>query len=147
MEEVGEMAGPTRRSAAEGRRSGSRSARLAAAWFVLLLLAVGSFALWIGVPAGSLWLASHLTESSGLHLPIALAVMIPGMFAAGVLLSWLNSLYLRITGGEIAGTGAFRARRKGPLEPLMVASFLLAVVCLFIWFFFFAENPNRAMFG
>lgn len=125
----------------------ARSARLAAAWFVLVLLTAGSFALWIGVPAGSLWLASHLTESSGLHLPIALAVMIPGMFAAGLLLSWLNLLYLRITGGEIVGTGAHRARRKGPLEPLMVASFVLAVVCLFVWFFFFAENPNRAMFG
>lgn len=141
------MAGPTRQGVGPEQPAGSRSARLAAAWFVLLLLAAGSFALWIGVPAGSLWLASHLTESSGLHLPIALAVMIPGMFAAGLLLSWLNALYLRITGGEIVGTGAFRARRKGPLEPLMVVSFLLAIVSLFVWFFFFAENPSQAVWG
>ena len=141
------MAGPPGQGIPPQGSAGSRSGRLAAAWFVLVVLTLGSFALWIGVPAGSLWVASHLTESSGLHLPIALAVMIPGMFAAGLLLSWLNLLYLRITGGEIVGAGAYRARRKGPLEPLMVASFVLAIICLFVWFFFFAENPNRAMFG
>ena len=121
-----------------------RGSRLAAAWFVLLLLAVGTLALWIGIPAGSLWLASHLSESTALHLPLALAVMIPAMVAGGALLSWLNLLYLRITGGEIVGTGAFRVKRKGPLEPLMVVSIVLAVICLFVWFFFFAENPNLA---
>ena len=124
-----------------------RGSRLAAAWFVLLLLAAGSLALWIGIPAGSLWVASHVTESTGLHLPIALAVMIPAMFAGGALLSWLNLLYLRITGGEVVGTGAFRVRRKGPLEPLMVVSIVIAVICLFVWFFFVAENPNPPTFG
>ena len=141
------MAGPPRQGVGPQGSAGSRSARLAAAWFVLLLLAAGSFGLWIGVPAASLWLTSHLTESSGLHLPIALALMIPGMFLAGLILSWLNLLYLRITGGEIVGTGSFRARRKGPLEPLMVASFVIAVISLFVWFFFFAENPSMAVWG
>jgi hypothetical protein len=142
---VGEIRQPNERAPAGA--ASHRGARLAAAWFVLLLLAAGSLALWIGIPAGSLWLASHLSESTGLHLPIALAVMIPAMFAGGALLSWLNLLYLRITGGEVVGTGAFRVRRKGPLEPLMVVSIVIAVICLFVWFFFFAENPNQAMFG
>jgi hypothetical protein len=135
------------RPPARGEAAGARSVRLAAAWFLLLLLAAGSFGLWIGVPVLSLLLASEVTDSSGLHLPIALAFMIPGMFAAGLLLSWLNLLYLRVTGGEIVGTGAFRARRKGPLEPLMVISFVIAVVSLFVWFFAFAENPSMGVFG
>ena len=47
------MAGPPRQGVGPQGSAGSRSARLAAAWFVLLLLTVGSFGLWIGVPAAT----------------------------------------------------------------------------------------------
>ena len=32
---------------------------------------------------------------------------------------------------------------RGPLEPMLVVSFLNAAVALTIWFFVFAENPPR----
>ena len=48
----------------------------------------------------------------------------------------------------MAGTkSGTRKRRKrgsspgGPLEPLLVICFAIALVALVVWFFFFAENP------
>jgi hypothetical protein len=118
-----------------------------AAGFVLALLAVGCIVLWIGVPAAALWLSGELTDSFGWHMPIALALLLPGMVAVATLLAWLNGLYLRITGGETVRARDGDVRRRGPLEPLLVATLLLALVSLFVWFFGFAENPSPRMNG
>jgi hypothetical protein len=32
---------------------------------------------------------------------------------------------------------------RGPLEPLLAASLVIALVALVVWFFVFAENPPR----
>jgi hypothetical protein len=62
------------------------------------------------------------------------------------ILFWLNGLYLRVTGilarleADEEETGWHR-RVRGPLEPLMAISFVIAAVALTIWFFFVAENP------
>jgi hypothetical protein len=31
---------------------------------------------------------------------------------------------------------------RGPLEPMLIVSFLVALVALCVWFFVFAENPS-----
>ena len=121
--------------------------RRAIAALLLVLIAAGCMLLCVGVPAGGMWLAGELTDTFTLHLPLALALVIPGMVGTAVLLGWLNHLYLRVTGGEIAGNGRFQVRRRGPLEPLLLLSLLLAIIALFVWFFFFAENPSRGVFG
>jgi hypothetical protein len=113
-----------------------------AAGFVMALLIAGCLVLWIGVPAGSLWLSGELTDSFGWHMPIALVLLLPGMLGVALLLIWLNGLYLRITGGETIATGEGEIRRRGPLEPLLVATLVLALISLFVWFFGFAENPS-----
>jgi hypothetical protein len=113
----------------------------------MALLIAGCLALWIGVPAGALWLSGELTDSFGWHMPIALALLLPGMLGAALLLIWLNGLYLRITGGATIATREGEVRRRGPLEPLLVATLLLALISLFVWFFGFAENPSPRMNG
>jgi hypothetical protein len=118
-----------------------------AAAFVLVVLAAGCLGLFIGVPAAVLWGLSRVTDSLATHfvlgilgIPLAIALLSPALF-------WLNSLYLRITGAgatdeeewDQLDQPVFRVR--GPLEPLLVATFVVAVIAITIWFFFFAENP------
>ena len=70
----------------------------AAAGLLLLLLVIGSLALWIGIPVATLWALSKLTESSTHHfvfgligVPLAMALFAP-------FLLWVNALYVRVTG-------------------------------------------------
>ena len=117
-----------------------------------MLLAFGSLALWIAVPAGWLWLASKLTDSGPSHFvagilgtPLAVALF-------GAVLVWINRLYLRVI--SVRGlppadedpddeTPVFL---RGPLEPLLIASFVIAAVAFVFWFFVLAEYPNAAAF-
>ena len=121
--------------------------RLAGA-FVLAVMAVACVTFWIGIPLGFLWVLGELTDSGPTHfvggligIPVAMALFSPVLF-------WLNGLYLRVTGvlarlaADEEETGWHRSVR-GPLEPMLVVSFLIAVIALCIWFFVFAEDPPR----
>jgi hypothetical protein len=115
-----------------------------AARFVLVLLAVGSLVLWIGVPAGGMWLTGEIADTRAEQFLYAL-LLIPATMAVFALgLAWLNNLYLRISGtlreAERDEPGSWR-RIRGPLEPLMVQSLMFAVIAMLVWFFVFAENP------
>jgi hypothetical protein len=119
-----------------------RTTRLGSA-FVLALLASGCLALWIAVPLAGMWLAGQMTDSFAWHMPLAMALIVPGMIAFAAVLAWLNDLYLRITGGDLETLGGgFRARRRGPLEPLLVGALVLAACAFAAWFLVFAENPD-----
>jgi len=117
--------------------------RIAAA-FLLCLLTVGSFVLWIGVPAGSLYLSSKLVDSLAGHFVLALPMTLAAMVAWGSALFWLNALYLRVTGffDEPEDPDEPPRRIRGPLEPILIGSMIVALVALFVWFFVFAENPS-----
>jgi hypothetical protein len=127
-------------------------ARRAAGIFVLVVMVAACLTFWIGVPLGGLWVLSKLTDSFATHfvlglllIPLAMALFSPALF-------WLNGLYLRATGvlGRLAAdereTGWHR-RVRGPLEPMLVVSFLIALVALFVWFFVYAENPPIRTIG
>lgn len=118
-----------------------------AAGFILVVLALGCLCLFIGIPVGFLWALSKLTDSFATHfvggvlgIPVAMALFAQGLF-------WVNGLYLRVTGAmvgddewdELEEEPQFRIR--GPLEPMLVASFVVALIAFVVWFFFFAENP------
>lgn len=124
-----------------------RGADRAAATFLLVVLALGCLTFFIGIPVAFLWTLSKLTDSFATHfvgglvgIPIAMALFSPALF-------WVNGLYLRVTAArsddedwdELDDEPRFRAR--GPLEPMLVASFMVALIALVVWFFFFAENP------
>lgn len=119
--------------------------------FVLALLTAGCFLLWIGVPVGVMWAAGEVTSSAAEHYLIALPAVIVGMVVWGRGLFWLNRLYVRIQ----LGSDAVRRHAddeheedlgprwiRGPLEPLLILTLVLALIALFIWFFTIAENPS-----
>jgi hypothetical protein len=120
-----------------------------AAAFLLVLLAVGSLALWIAVPAACLWLASKVANSIGTHFLVALPLTLASMALFAALLYRLDRLYLRVTGAwlpqwdedDLDDDDDLEVPR-GPLEPMIIVSFAIAAVALTIWFFFFAENPS-----
>ena len=73
--------------------------------------------------------------------------MTSGLFAA--LLYRVDRLYLRVTGAYEPAESEYEDDEeepripRGPLEPMLVLSFVIAVIALVVWFFFFAENPPR----
>ena len=119
--------------------------RLAGA-FVLVVLAVACLAFWVGIPIGALWALSKATDSFAGHfvlglllVPMAMALFSPALF-------WLNNLYLRVTGvfqrlEEDEREADWQRRLRGPLEPMLFVSLVVALMALTIWFFIFAENP------
>jgi hypothetical protein len=120
-----------------------------AASFLLVLMGLGSLALWIGIPVGCLYAASKMTDTQASHYLIALPLTLIAMIGFGAFLFWLNRLYLRITlPWLLAKTDDDEPppRLRGPLEPLLVASMVVAVVALFAWFFFDAHNPGPEVF-
>jgi hypothetical protein len=126
--------------------------RLTAA-FLILLLAVGSLALWIAVPLGCLHLAWRLAGTSGEAYLLALGLTVAGMVCFGAFLVWVNRLYLRVSGviaryeaeEETYGRGTAPRFLRGPLEPLLVVSLLVAIAALLVWFLGFAHSPNPSI--
>jgi hypothetical protein len=115
-----------------------------AAGFLLVLMTLGSFALWIAVPAATLWASSKLVDSLAAHFVVALPLTATGMILWGTGLFWLNALYLRVTGffDEPEDPDEPPRRLRGPLEPILVGSLVIALIALCVWFFGFAKNPS-----
>jgi len=125
------------------RRPSTRALDRLAAAFLLLLLAVGSLVLWIGIPVAGLWGFSKVTDSTTAHfllslflIPLAMALFAPGLF-------WLNGLYLRVTGviGQEDEEEDRERRIRGPLELFLLAGLVVALVAFFGWFLFLANYP------
>ena len=134
----------TASAGARHRNLGNR----AAAWFVLALLAAGSLVLWLVIPPLVLWALSNVIESSTAHYGTAMIAVPVAMVLFASALSWMNELYLRITdacrleGLDDAGDGDDQwLVRRGPLEPLLLASLAVALVTMTLWFFVVADNP------
>jgi hypothetical protein len=135
-------------------RAGAAPFRRGAAIAVILLMAVGSVFLWIGVPAGWLLIASRVTDSSapsmGPYVLVLVGVPVTMVIVARFL-SRLNALYERLTGGSaevrvqapwlrsMRGERA-PARPRTMLDVVMVVSVGLAAVTFLIWFLFFAGS-------
>jgi hypothetical protein len=132
--------------AVDTRQALSAGDRMAAA-FLWVLMAVGSVAMWVGVPAGFLWVAGKITSDQAQHIilsligvPLAIIVWARGLF-------WLNRLYVRVTMPRLmreleeAPDDEEPRVIRGPLEPLLIGSLVVAIAVMVVWFFFFAERP------
>jgi hypothetical protein len=125
-----------------------------AALFLILLMAIGSVILWIGIPIGWLYLASLMVDSSqptlGPYILIIFGIPI-SMVIFGKLLFTLDRAFERVTGRR--SETDFRApwlksmrgerttkRRLTVLEGVMIASVSLALLCFGAWFFLFAGS-------
>jgi hypothetical protein len=116
----------------------------AVAAFLLLLLVVGSLVLWIGVPVATLWALAQATDSASQHFVLGLLGVPLAMALFAPLLLWVNALYLRVTGAyrPAEDEGGLPRRLRGPLEPILLVCFIVAVVAL-IAFFAVTDIPQR----
>ncbi|MDQ2675260.1 MAG: hypothetical protein M3Y34_00495 [Actinomycetota bacterium] len=136
--------------AIETRRNLSTGDRVVAA-FLWLLMAIGSLAMWVGVPAAWLWIAGKITADQTQHItlsligvPLAIILWARGLF-------WLNRLHMRVTMPRLireleeAPEDEPPRPLRGALEPLMIGSLVIAIVAMAIWFFFFADRPPATL--
>src|SRR5439155_27158279 len=85
----------------EHERAMLRSPWSPAALLLVLLMALGSVVMWIGVPLGLIYLASRVAGSANPSVGPYLLVLggLPvGMAIVGKLLGWLERLHSRLTG-------------------------------------------------
>ena len=126
-----------------------------AASLLVVLMAVGSVAMWIASPIFWLWLVSQFSESTAPSLGAYLLVLL-GMIASTVVLGKTLGYLNRVHG---AMTGRMPARRDqtvwmrshrgertvqrdhGVLGTVMAVSVSVALVAMGIWFFFLAGSP------
>jgi hypothetical protein len=125
-----------------------------AALLLVMLMAVGSVFLWLVVPIGWLWIASHATDTSaptlGPYLLVIFAVPLT-MWIVGKLLFKTNNVYERVTGRaaevrvQLPWHKSLRdssnsGRRTTVLDIVMISSVAVALSAFGIWFFFFAGS-------
>ena len=110
--------------------------------------------MWIGVPVFWLWLASQIASSSqpslGLYMLVLVGIVV-SMAVLGKGLGVLNRMHMALTGQlprrrqetvwlkSMRGDAA-KSRDHGILANVMAISVAIALVCLGIWFFLFAEG-------
>ena len=121
---------------------------------LVLLMAVGSVIMWIGVPLGLIYIASQLASSSnptaGPYVLVLVGLPI-GMALVGKCLGILDRAHARLTGRvdttrrPATWMRSMRAervstRRAGVLDRVMIASVALAILAFAVWFFGFAGS-------
>jgi hypothetical protein len=106
---------------------------------LVVIMFFGSLVLWVGVPVGWLWVGSRLEPSGG--LATAIGVMMIGMLLTiSVLvtfLAWVNRKHVELQ--EARGLEAGTATAT-PLELVLVASAVVAVLGFAVWFFGFSGS-------
>jgi hypothetical protein len=139
---------------AGGRSKVEAGSRGLAAVLLIVLMAIGSIAMWVVVPLGLVYLASQLQDRSqpslGPYLVVLFGLPI-GMVAIGKVLGRLDRYYHRLTNTErdvrvqplwmksMRGErGSGRPFRM--LNVVMVISVTLAAICFAVWFFGFAGS-------
>lgn len=120
---------------------------------LIVLMAIGSVLMWLGVPLALIYAASRLADTANPSLGPYLLVLIGlplGMALIGKGLGALDRLHSRLTGIE---TDAYRpgwtrslrgertvSRRGGVLDRVMIVSVTIALAAFAIWFFAFAGS-------
>jgi hypothetical protein len=139
--------------------SGSSSVRpparhAAAGVGLVIVMALGSVAVWLVAPVAWLWIASQMTHSSQPSLGPYLLVLIGMVVTAAVIgkfLGMVNRAHMRITGRapdkreHAKWNRSMRGERapvndRGVLEQVMAISVSCALVLFGIWFFLFAGS-------
>ena len=129
--------------------------RGAVATLLVLVMAVGSILMWIGVPVFWLWLASRIADSSqpslGLYVLVLVGIVV-SMAVVGKGLGTVNHIHMGVTGTlpqkreQTIWLRSMRAEREvkrqtGVLGIVMAWSVSVALVLFAIWFFALAGSP------
>ncbi|HEX8204591.1 MAG TPA: hypothetical protein VF587_00880 [Solirubrobacteraceae bacterium] len=131
------------------------AARGTVAALLVVVMAVGSILMWIGVPVFWLWLASRIANSSqpsiGLYLLVLVGIVV-SMAIIGKGLGTINHIHMDITGTlpqkreQTIWLRSMRAEREvkretGVLGIVMAWSVSVALLCFGFWFFVLAGSP------
>jgi heme/copper-type cytochrome/quinol oxidase subunit 2 len=104
---------------------------------LVAIMFAGSLVLWLGVPAGWLWIGSRIEPSGG--LATAIGAMMIGMLvtiaALVTVLAWINRKHV-----ELQEARGVRFGHSTALELVLVASAILAVLGFAVWFFGFSGS-------
>jgi hypothetical protein len=124
-----------------GHLGGDRSsgiARRAIGALLLLVLIVGAFALWVGVPAAVLWGLGKAVDDPTEHLVLGVIAVPTGMAAFALVLATVNTVYLRVNGVLVPGDehDEWRPRFHGPLDRIMGISAVICLVAFTVWILF-----------
>jgi hypothetical protein len=120
---------------------------------LIVVMALGSAAMWIGLPVGLVYLASQLTDSTQPSLGPYMLILVGlpvGMGLIGKGLGRLDRMYAE-AGGEVpqryrpGWTRSMRGERESGrkwsvLDRVMIASVLLCCAAMAVWFLFFAGS-------
>jgi hypothetical protein len=124
--------------------AGARALNYGASAVLTAVIMVGaSLLLWIGVPAGWLWIGSQIQGSTG-NVGTAIMVMLVGAVVSIVALAWLLGRLNRVHEHLREARGV---EPTGPplLEVVLVVTAAVALVGFAIWFFVFAgPGPELA---
>jgi hypothetical protein len=105
---------------------------------LVAIMLVGSLVLWLGVPAGWLWVGSQVQGQTG-SVGAAMLVMMAGVAASIALLvrslSWLNTRHVEVRASRGLDVGGATA-----LERVLVASGALVLIGFGVWFFGFSGS-------
>jgi heme/copper-type cytochrome/quinol oxidase subunit 2 len=124
--------------------AGARALNLGASAVLTSVIMVGaSLLLWIGVPAGWLWIGSQVQGSTG-NVGTAIAVMLVGAIVSIVAIAGVLGTHNRVHERLREARGA---EAHGPplLEVVLVVTAAIALVGFAVWFFVFAgPGPELA---
>jgi hypothetical protein len=115
----------------------------ASAVLTAVIMVGASLLLWIGVPAGWLWIGSQIQGSTG-SVGTAIAVMLVGAVTSIVVIAWLLGTVNRAHERLLVARGV---EPEGPplLEVVLVITAAIALVGFAVWFFVFAgPGPELA---
>jgi hypothetical protein len=124
------------------------------ATLLVVLMAIGSVAMWIAAPIFWLWLVAQFSESSspsGSAYLLVLVGTIATVVVLGKTLGFLNRVHGTLTGrmaprrDQTVWMRSMRGDREvrrdhGVLGTVMAISVSIALVAMGVWFFFFAEG-------
>ncbi len=126
-----------------------------AAGSLLLLMVLGSLALWLAVPVAWLWVASRIDGSLDASLKAygAIAIGVPAtMLVMFLLLRRLDETHQRITGSSVRSKRLAPAWRRSlsderdlhaptsALDIILAGTAVAALAALVVWFFLFAGS-------
>jgi hypothetical protein len=102
---------------------------------LLLLMVLGSLALWTVVPAATLWAVGLIVDNPAEHLISGLMAVPISMMIFGLCLAWLNTLYLRLAARipNAAEELGWRPRLGGPLDTILTLSAVVAMLGFVVW--------------
>jgi hypothetical protein len=122
---------------ARAARGGAR------ALLALAMMIIGSLVLWVGVPAGWLWIGSQIQAETN-SVGNAIGAMLFGVVVSVISLAWLL-VKLNRWNEELRERSGLPARETSVLELVLVVTAGVAVVGFGIWFFVFTgPGPSLA---